>query len=187
MPPQRSQHPLSVPSSERHDIPEETQIVVHDSGKHGQFLKSDKLSVQRDIILNKSVLLETEVISGLHCIYRWEDQDNEDAEYLWLGYVVSVEGSPVSPDCKLTVRWCPNSKKREWRTILTADDTFDLNFTSRLRQPPYRDTIEKKNCVAINLHLTAAGKFDNKHRFDDGSTSKEVARSSLLEFYNAKL
>ena len=49
LPLQSSQHPLSVTSSERHDIPEESQIVVHDSDKHGQLLKAHKLSVQRDI------------------------------------------------------------------------------------------------------------------------------------------
>ena len=91
LPLQSSQHPLSVTFSERHDIPK-TMLSW----------KAHKLSVQRDIILNKSILLETEVISGLCCIYRWEDQDNEGAEYLWLGYVVSVEGSPV--ECQKTLQ-----------------------------------------------------------------------------------
>ena len=68
-------------------------------------------------------------------------------------------------------------------TVLSEDDTFDIQYSSCLRAAPYRTLIEKRNCIALNLKLTASGKFDNKHRLDDGSTSKEVAKSALEDFY----
>ena len=109
------------------------------------------------------------------------DSGNGDC-FLWLAHVISVEGSPTSPTCKLHVRWCPNNKLHTWRTRLSENDTF-------LQQYPYREAIKKKNCIAINLRLTIAiasgGKFDHRHKFDDGTTCKDVARCALEEFYAA--
>ena len=129
------------------------------------------------------------LLSRTTCIFKWvDDKSDDDTEYLWLGIVLSVaEGSTcvVDPHSKILVRWCPNDKKRTWRTVLLEDDTFDIQYSSRLRAAPYRILIEKRNCIvhALNLKLTASGNFDNKHRLDDGSTSKEVAKSALEDFY----
>ena len=114
------------------------------------------------------------------------ESDDEGEAYLWLGIVVSVvEGSPVDENCKLLVCWFSNEIKRNptWRTKLSHNDTFDLTYSSRLRQAPYHSVISKRSCIAVNLKLTASGKLDNKFRFDDGSTSKEVAKSAVEEFY----
>ena len=58
-----------------------------------------------------------------------------------------------------------------------------IQLVSVLRRTDIVEKIEKLNCIALNLKLTASGKFDNKHRLDDGSTSKEVAKSALEDFY----
>ena len=89
------------------------------------------------------------------------DDDSGDV-YLWLAYVISVvEGSPTSKDCKLLVR-CTNDKQHSWRTRLAENDTFDMKYSVHIQKRPYRDVIEKKNCLAINLCLTSGGKFDNR-------------------------
>ena len=203
-----------VVQTEQKDCEPNKEILFHDSGKHGCFSKSDQVAVQKERSASQMVLLQTEIVTGLACIYKWKDNkpdgevatdpeqclevqgdmeemsqsesDDEGEAYLWLGIVVSVvEGSPEDENCKLLVRWCPNEKKRNptWRTKLSHNDTFDLTYSSRLRQAPYRSVISKRSCIAVNLKLTASGKLDNKFRFDDGSTSKEVAKSAVEEFY----
>ena len=36
-----------------------------------------------------------------------------------------------------------------------------MEYSAHLQKGPYRDVVEKKNCIAINLRLTSGGKFDN--------------------------
>lgn len=179
---------VCVPSSERAEESAGVQIVLHDSGPHGQFLRSELTAARRNSCLDSNALLHTEVETGKGCIYKWVDEDVDNSEHIWLGVVLSiVEGSPSSPDCKILVRWCPNDKNYTWRNKISEKDTFNLTYTNRLKSSPYRDTIEKKMCIAVNLILTAAGKLDNRTRFKDGSTSKEVAKSAIDDFYDKKL
>lgn len=182
--------PRSPPSqiaqpAEKPDFAAGSEIIVHESGAHGSFSKQDRKADQRKNILDQSILLSTEVVTGKGCLYKWVDDENpEEGEYLWLGIVVSiVEGAATSEDCKMLVRWCPNNKKHLWKTKISENDTFDLSYTTRLKKPPYRDVIQKSSCLALNLTLTTSGKLDNKYRMDDGSTSKEVVKSVIEEFY----
>ena len=147
-----------------------------------------------------------EIVVGKACIFCWQDctdlkdtnssieelseaSDEEPKQFLWVGIVHSIEGSPKLPDCKLTVRWCPNEKKQNptFRSKISADDTFDIKYckmtgpTSR-----YVSVITRKKCLAFNLDFTTSGKFDNRVRAGGhfGSTSKEVAKNVLEEFYS---
>jgi hypothetical protein len=151
-----------VRPSEATQYCEGVQIITHDSGNWGSFSKSDKQTIQREHNLNKHLLLTSEVQAGKACIYKWEDTEEPHGEYVWLAMVVAVEGDPKSGDCELIVRWCPNTKQRTWRAKITEMDTFDLNYSTRLRNAPYRCKIEKKNCLALNLSLNASGKLDNR-------------------------
>ena len=99
-------------------------------------------------------MLNTEVVTGTACIFKWvDDESDDDTEYLWLGIVISVaEGSVVDADSKILVKWCPNDKKRTWRNVLSEDDTFDIQYSSRLQAVPYRTLIEKRNCIAFKIN-----------------------------------
>ena len=77
-------------------------------------------------------------------------------------------------------------KKRTYRNRICANDTFDLKYTqTRGPTSKYFVLIEKQMCVAFNLEMTSAGKFDHKSRQGShaGSTSKEVAELVIREFY----
>ena len=104
----------SLSSSEKKDFDPDVQIILHDSGNHGKYSITEKLAARRETNLNQNVLLNTEVVTGTACIFKWvDDESDDDREYLWLGIVISVaEGSVVDPDSKILVRWCPNDKKR---------------------------------------------------------------------------
>jgi hypothetical protein len=197
-----------VNPSEPTEEPAGTEIVVHESGHHGHFTKADRTDLQRQRHIDSTLSGTEEIIVGKACIFRWQDctdkpkqvdldsieqlsegSDEELQQFLWVGIVHSIEGSPMSPNCKLTVRWCPNEKKRNptFRSKISADDTFDIKYckmtgpTSR-----YVSIITRRNCLAFNLDFTASGKFDNRARVDGhlGSTSKEVAKNVLEEFYS---
>lgn len=184
---QKHGQPHSCERSEQLDFEPNQQIICHESGEFGQFSKADRNAMAMSSSINENALRHCEVVAGTFVIFKWIDDNDNDSgkQYLWLAQVISVtEGSPVSPDCKLLVRWCPNDRRRTWRTKLTVDDIFDTKYTTHLRQKPYRDTINKANCIALNLRLTASGKLDNRHKFEDGSTSKDVAECALKEFYS---
>lgn len=196
--------------SERPELPPGTELIVHQSGNHGAFSKSQRLESQRKHHLEASAAMNNEVVVGTACIYKWREHsvsnihvqqglvssgdenastsDSEGSEYLWVGIVHRVEGNPATCDCMLEVRWCPNDRNKTWRNKITPDDTFDQHYC-KSRGPtskaPYVALINKQSCLAFNLKLTKHGKFDNRERLDEflGSTSKEVASDVLKEFY----
>lgn len=174
-----------IPSSERPEPLPGTEIILHNSGKFGHFSASERVQGVRQRILDENTILGDEVIAGQACIYRWFDSE-DGKHYVWVAIVHSVEGDPVSPDCNLVVRWCPNDKKRNFRNRISEEDSFDTKYT-QMRGPTkkYVMTIEKSSCLAFNLQLTGGGKFDSRTRTDGhfGSTSKEVAATVLKEFY----
>ena len=56
----------------------------------------------------------------------------------------------------------------KWQTALVAYKAFwkwffdiHMEYSAHLQKGPYRDVVEKKNCIVINLRLTSGGKFDN--------------------------
>ena len=56
----------------------------------------------------------------------------------------------------------------KWQTALVAYKAFWkwfldilMEYSAHLQKGPYRDVVEKKNCIVINLRLTSGGKFDN--------------------------
>lgn len=174
-----------IPSSERPSVPTGTEIILHSSGKHGSFTDSERTSLIRKLVLDENSLSNHEVITGKACIYKWFD-DEDGNHYIWVAMVHAVEGANPSPDSQLKVKWCPNDKKQTYRNRIHPNDTFDLKYTqSRGPTSKYFVLIDKRMCLAFNLELTTAGKFDHKSRQGShaGSTSKEVAELVIREFY----
>ena len=62
-----------VVQTEQKDCEPNKEILFHDSGKHGCFSKSDQVAVQKERSASQMVLLQTEIVTGLACIYKWKD------------------------------------------------------------------------------------------------------------------
>ena len=79
---------------------------------------------QREKGLEQHVLLQSEVVPGKACIFKWIDEENPgDKQYIWLGLIVSiVAGHSTDEDCQFSVRWCPNDKESTWRARLSEHD-----------------------------------------------------------------
>ena len=176
---------LVVESSEIHEPVPGTQIVTHDSNKHGSFTTTERAEGLRVRNMNVESVLNAEVVAGKAVIYRWYDEEDRNL-YIWLAVVHSVIGDPSSPNCQLKVRWCPPVRQYQYRVHISADDTFDTKYTRTTgKTSKYVATIDKQDCLAVNLQLTQSGKLDSKHWGGDhlGSTLKEVAADAIANFY----
>ena len=68
----RSSAPSQAPAkSESNDFAPAQQIICHDSEKHGQLTKGDKLALSTANSINENVLLQSEVVTGTYCIFKW--------------------------------------------------------------------------------------------------------------------
>ena len=184
---QHCSNPLpTIEPSERSDPAPGMQIIVHDSGIHGEFSKRQLVEMKRKQCIDKEAISVQDVVAEKGCIFRWVDEDDCAKEYLWVGIVHAIEGSPSAPDCILVVRWCPRDRKRTYRLQISSDHTFDTKYC-KMRGPTakYVTRVKKENCLAFNLEFTNAGKFDSKKRLDGylGSTLKEVATDVLEEYF----
>ena len=162
------------------------QIITHDSHEYGTFSNTNRTETLRQRNLENESVLNAEIISGKAVIYRWHDEEDGNY-YIWLAIVCSVIGDPSSRNCQLRVKWCPPAKQYQFRARINAEDTFDTKYTRTTgRTSQFVVTIDKQDCLAVNLQLTQSGKLDSKHRAGDhlGSTSKEVAADAIENFYS---
>ena len=59
--------PSQAPAkSESNDFAPAQQIICHDSEKHGQLTKGDKLALSTANSINENVLLQSEVVTGTY-------------------------------------------------------------------------------------------------------------------------
>ena len=66
----RSAAPLQAPAkSESNDFAPAQQIICHDSEKHGQLTKAFKLAMSTANSIIENVLLQSEVVTGLHILH----------------------------------------------------------------------------------------------------------------------
>ena len=81
---------------------------------------------------------------------------------------------------------CPPARQYQYRMHISAYDTFDTKYTRTTgKTSKYVATIDKEDCLAVNLQLTHLGKLDSKQRGGDhlSSTSKEVTADAIANFY----
>ena len=180
------------------------EVIVHDSGSAGSF---DKMK-QKELVLeqlSESNLLDdnytNEIEIGKFCIYMWGDlSDDGETEvyFISVGKIDQlVSGAATGKEGVFNIRYCPGKKNRATPRIrLSAQKTFDQNFKKRDEEPISRGNkgklmavidknISRQSILAFNLHLTRAGKFDNRRMLGEpylGLTSYEVAEMVIGKF-----